>query len=95
MKFHQPVALGSVVLPKCPYGLEGLFTSQSIFCEVNKSAWIEKTCRKMREHDFPKMMSCFFEFRWTSDNPKSTVALSNHAYGLCRTLLATHCLQGH
>ena len=36
-----------------------------------------------------------FEIHWTSDSPKITVALSNHAYGLRRALLAMHCLQGH
>ena len=37
----------------------------------------------------------FFEIRWTSDTPKGHIALSNHAYSLCRTLPAAHCLQGH
>ena len=36
-----------------------------------------------------------FEMHWTSDTPKSTVALSNQTFGLCRVILATQCLQGH
>ena len=37
---------------------------------------------KMREQDFPKKRSWFFEFDRTSDTPMGTLALSNRAYCL-------------
>ena len=50
--------------------------------------------RKIQVARISNKSSRFFEMNWTSDTPESTVALSNHAYGLSRTLLATHGLQG-
>ena len=55
-------------------------------------AWMATGAEVSQEQVSPKKGPGFFEIHWTSDAPKSTVDLSNHLYGLCRTLLATHCL---
>ena len=70
---------------------ESCFSQISIF-KVNKNDWMTTGGRKSRKHGPPLNVPVSFEKHWTSDTPESTVALSDLAFGLCRTLIATHCL---
>ena len=76
-------------------GLYGTYISRGSVCKFNKSAWMATGGRKNPGARFSNESSRVFKTHWTSDTPKSPIALSNQAHGLCRRLPATHRLQCH
>ena len=56
--------------------------AKQFFATSKKGLGWQLGAEESREHDSPINGAVFFEIQWTSDNPKGTVALSNHSRGL-------------